>query len=556
MSVIGFKVDGDMIQYNFPNLDNKPTIDATPTANSTNAVQSGGVKSALDGLQAQIPQIDTTLSQSGQAADAGITGKALDGITDDIASAFDTSVNLFRGTLVQGMVNSSGVIANNASAFAYSTKIPVTGGETVVAVLKYGTSYPRYAKWAQFRQDGTLLSRGDGAGQNVNTKTHQYYAHITLDASCAFVQPYFLASGSNPINPADYSNPKLYYGSEPDDLVNVTPLYMHSENIHLLTTTEADICGSDLNNLPNNRHYAVNITDGSLLNAPITQMTGRIVTYGRNANRSVGDIQIFYHTSGKVYFRVVWSSVWQAWHLLNDNGLPQVKILAVGDSICRGARNNYKGFVGDLGLDYKNIGVGDATLSNVNTGATNIPDALVAETAYTPDVIVADGGINDYHYEAALGTIPTAPATTDTEANALDRSTVMGGAGFLFYQMIKKFPNAQRFFIITHKTQWNTGSAKDGYCPTRENTQGYTQDELHDALVAICNVYGVKVIDVYNDSLINSAFSQYRSPTAWSTDSTVAEQYMVDADGVHPTANGYINGYVPLVRQALAIGTT
>ena len=80
MSVIGFNVNGDVIHYNFPNLDNKPDIDAAPTANSTNAVQSGGVKSALDTLQAQIPQIDPTLSQSGQAADALITGKALRGI--------------------------------------------------------------------------------------------------------------------------------------------------------------------------------------------------------------------------------------------------------------------------------------------------------------------------------------------------------------------------------------------------------------------------------------------------------------------------------------------
>lgn len=63
MSVIGFKVDGDVIQYNYPNLDNKPTLDATPTANSTNAVQSGGVKSALDGLQAEIPAVDSTPTQ-------------------------------------------------------------------------------------------------------------------------------------------------------------------------------------------------------------------------------------------------------------------------------------------------------------------------------------------------------------------------------------------------------------------------------------------------------------------------------------------------------------
>lgn len=49
MSIIGFKVNGSTEQYNYPNLDNKP-----------------------------VP--DKTLSQSGQAADAGIAGKALRGI--------------------------------------------------------------------------------------------------------------------------------------------------------------------------------------------------------------------------------------------------------------------------------------------------------------------------------------------------------------------------------------------------------------------------------------------------------------------------------------------
>jgi hypothetical protein len=499
--------------------------------------------------------VDVTISKKGKAADANVTGKTFDGIAEDFANAFKTAINMFRGTLTQGMINASGIIVNSAGSIAFSRKIPVVGGSTVVAVLTYGESYPRYGFWAQFKSDGSLLSRGQGTGTNINAKTHQYYAWVTTSTDCAYVQPYFMASGSNPLNAGDYSNPKLHYGTAPNDLVNIIPLYMHSENVHLLTTTAGDICGSDLNNLPNNRHFAINITDGSIAHAPITQMTGRILTYGKDATRSVGDMHIFYHTSGSVYFRIYWSGGFKPWVLLNDNGLPQLKILACGDSICRGARNSYKGFVGDLGLDYKNIGVGDATISNINTSVTNIPDALIAETAYTPDVIVADGGINDYHYEAALGTIPTSPVTTDADAALLDRSTVMGGAGYLFYQMIKKFPNAQRFFIITHKTQWNTGSAKDGYCPTRQNTQGYTQKDLHDALVAICNVYGVKVIDVYNDSMINSAFSQYRSPTAWSTDSTVAEQYMVDADGVHPTANGYINGYVPLVRQALAIGT-
>lgn len=44
MSIIGFKIDGSTEKYNYPNLENLPTIDAVPTANSRNAIQSGAVK--------------------------------------------------------------------------------------------------------------------------------------------------------------------------------------------------------------------------------------------------------------------------------------------------------------------------------------------------------------------------------------------------------------------------------------------------------------------------------------------------------------------------------
>lgn len=230
--------------------------------------------------------------------------------------------------------------------------------------------------------------------------------------------------------------------------------------------------------------------------------------------------------------------------------ITSLKVLACGDSICKGTRNGDKGFIGEVGCDYKNIGVVGATLSSSNTGIYN---EIVNENSYVPDVVIANGGINDYMSNITLGTIPTAPATTDTEANALDKSTIMGGVGYLFYQMAKKWPDAQRFFIITHKTYAN--SSITGYLPTRQNTKGYTQEDMHDALVAICEVYGVKVIDVYKDGMINSAFPQYRSPVAWASDSTTADQYMTDLDGIHPTAKGYTLCYVPFVKQALQIGT-
>lgn len=81
--VVGFKINGSTYEYDHEHLANLPTIDAEPTANSTNAVQSGGVKSALDGLQAEIPVVDSTPTQgSTNAVQSGGVYSALAGKVD------------------------------------------------------------------------------------------------------------------------------------------------------------------------------------------------------------------------------------------------------------------------------------------------------------------------------------------------------------------------------------------------------------------------------------------------------------------------------------------
>lgn len=65
------------------------SIDSVPTQGSNNAVSSGGVYNALDTLQAQIPQIDTTLTQEGQAADAKETGNEITGLKEDLNIKID-----------------------------------------------------------------------------------------------------------------------------------------------------------------------------------------------------------------------------------------------------------------------------------------------------------------------------------------------------------------------------------------------------------------------------------------------------------------------------------
>ena len=68
------------VEYNI-----KPLMDAEPTAGSTNAVQSGGVYDA-------IPAIDTTLTQSGQAADAKETGDRIEGAERRIVDVYGRTI--------------------------------------------------------------------------------------------------------------------------------------------------------------------------------------------------------------------------------------------------------------------------------------------------------------------------------------------------------------------------------------------------------------------------------------------------------------------------------
>ena len=246
-------------------------------------------------------------------------------------------------------------------------------------------------------------------------------------------------------------------------------------------------------------------------------------------------------------------TVFRDWASLTK--MDDVKILALGDSICAGVRNNRKGFVGDIGLPYKNIGQSGATISNNNTSVDNIPKQLTDEKEFVPDVIIANGGVNDFVRNVAMGVVPVKPVTSNAEADALNRDTVLGALQYLLYKMITLHPKAQRFFLFTHRT---TASLKGSVVDwgITKNTAGYTQTELYDAMKSVCKLYGVKIIDVYNESMINTAFPVYVSDISYNDDHSVTNTEFVDSDGIHPLAYGYLHGYIPLVKEALGIGTS
>lgn len=318
-------------------------------------------------------------------------------------------------------------------------------------------------------------------------------------------------------------------------------------NENITSSTVAAICSGNANNIPNNNIYGINIDYSLLTHMPSYPAgvngtyQGTFITFGKESGRGYGDMQIYIQraANGGMYVRN-YTSAWSAWK--NINPVVATKVLGIGDSICEGWRNNNMGFAGMLGLAYRNLGVTGATLGQ-KASHTQICDEIENETI-TEDLVIANGGINDYYFEVPLGTMSTHPAVNDTQAAALDKSTLSGGLEYLLYLIIKKAPKAQRYFLITHKTR--------NYPYTPCYTGGYTQQEMHDRIVAICKLYNTKVIDVYEESVINSEFDAYISPTAYSNSNTgVTKQYYVDADRIHPLWLGYQAGYLPVMLRAI-----
>ena len=327
-------------------------------------------------------------------------------------------------------------------------------------------------------------------------------------------------------------------------LVNKAEFAPTGQNI--ISSTVSAICFGDANNIPNNNIYGISIAYDAISNMPFAPRgvngtyQGTLYTFGKQKARGYGDIQCYVSRADDCgsYVRT-YTSDWGAWKPVNEQTWKNV--LGIGDSICEGWRNENRGFAGMLGVPYRNLGITGATLGTAS-GHAQIYTEIENETI-TEDLIIADGGINDYYFDVPLGTLPTKPVTNDTDAAALDKTTVSGGLAYLLYLIIKKAPFAQRYFLITHKTR---------NFPYTQCAAGYTQQDLHDRIVAICKIYNVTVIDVYEESVINSEFEVYKSPTAYSNSNTgITKQYYVDKDGIHPLWLGYQAGYLPVMMRAL-----
>lgn len=231
-------------------------------------------------------------------------------------------------------------------------------------------------------------------------------------------------------------------------------------------------------------------------------------------------------------------------------------ILSIGDSILRGYRNEEKSFFKYITNDFKQDAISGSRLSyksgySIKTAYEQLED----EVNYDPEVIITGSGVNDWALDAPLGTMPTVAVTNDTEANALDKTKVYDAVQYTFYQMIKKYPKARRFFITTTRFDCDVNEDIQGKY-TDTNTQNYSYKDLAEGIKQICELYGVIFIDILNKSFVSSEFSIYKAPTKYS-EVPVGERrswnrkYYIDADGLHPTDLCYKEVYAEIIGKEL-----
>ena len=210
------------------------------------------------------------------------------------------------------------------------------------------------------------------------------------------------------------------------------------------------------------------------------------------------------------------------------------KILYNGDSITQSRLNtsnvNYNGgaypkIISDLtGSSYVNYSIGGGTLASATGGYRIVNE--IANMDNDADAIIFSGGINDYWQNIPLGSY-----TPNDYTGNVDITTVSGALEKIFRDSINKWIGKPILFVITHKI-YNTAYT--------QNSAGYTFEELHDRIVAICNKYSIPYYDCYKDGGLNSYMSIMN--TTFMTAGNSGQP-----DYTHPNEEAYKIYYVPQV---------
>lgn len=155
----------------------------------------------------------------------------------------------------------------------------------------------------------------------------------------------------------------------------------------------------------------------------------------------------------------------------------------------------------------------------------------------TPDIIVVEGGVNDYASGRDFGSIEY--TGSDMYENTLDDQTFCGGLEKTLRTLATRFPGVPKIYVIATKARLYEWSA---------NNKGQTYRDYVDEIVRCCKKYGFKVVNLHDESNLVPQMPQYFENVV----------YTYEGDNLHPTTLSYKEFYVQRVASALetAIGVS
>lgn len=177
-------------------------------------------------------------------------------------------------------------------------------------------------------------------------------------------------------------------------------------------------------------------------------------------------------------------------------------------------------------MNYGNYGMNGSPISNYVTTISPMVDRYMSMADNSPDIVIVEGGRNDFCQRVALG-----------EDGSFDTKTFKGAVRYLLTKLKDKYPNA----VIIGVTIWD-------YYTEEENQQNYklgyswTCSEYGKAFIKVCEDTGTPYIDAMDKIAIGVDV----------TDATFRQKYcMAVDDRSHLNSEG-MKKVLPIFEKRIA----
>lgn len=148
----------------------------------------------------------------------------------------------------------------------------------------------------------------------------------------------------------------------------------------------------------------------------------------------------------------------------------------------------------------------------------------------TPDIIVIEGGVNDYSVNRAFGSIDY--GSSSMYSDTLQNTTFCGGLEQTFRNLVNEYPRVPKLYIIATKArdyEW------------KANTKGQTYRDYVDEIVKCCKKYGIKCLNLHDESDLVPQIPEYHDNS----------NFTYSGDNLHPTTDSYKKFYVNRIIKEL-----